>query len=475
MGKAGRGRFFCRHCGWESAQWLGFCRACGAGEPLVEAPPEGERKGRGWLLPLAEGVRELVEVAAGQEERWSLPFPEVERVLGGGLVPGSVLLLAGDPGIGKSTLFLQLAEALAERGPVLYVCGEESPSQVRLRAERLGLKGKGVFLLGETDLGRVLAELDHRSPRAVLVDSIQTLSDADVLSAPGSVGQVRGCALHLLRWAKAHSTPLLMAGHITKSGDVAGPQVLEHMVDVVLRMEGEAQSGLRLLRSEKNRFGSTHEVAFLEMTPSGLREVPDPSRFLLSGRHGDAPGSAVAPVMEGTRPLLVEVQAIAHPSRTTIPLRQATGLERERLIQLAVVLEKWTRLPLSGYDLVVNAAGGWRVREAAADLAVALAVASSLEEVPLPAQTAVVGEVGLLGEVRAVPYLEWRLREAARLGFIRALVPKGGGVASLQVTGLTVEEVPTVAEALGRAGLTPKGRVRDLTPLRTRSPGEERG
>ena len=436
---------------------MGFCSACGSRQPLVEAPSKPPA-GSNWLGYTDGAPQELSEVSLENVPRILLPLPEMNRVLGGGVVPGSVVLMAGDPGIGKSTLLLQVAEAMsgAEVAPrggdgaarVLYVSGEESAPQIRMRAERLGILGTGVYLLGETRLQSMLSWMDSLSPGAVIVDSIQTVASDAVPSAPGSVAQVRECARVLMGWAKAHRTPLFMAGHVTKEGDIAGPRVLEHMVDVVLSLEGEPLSPLRVLRSTKNRFGSTNEVAIFQMDEAGLKEVSDPSQALMSRRQGSLVGSAVVSTLEGSRPLLVEVQALTVPTHNPAPRRVVSGLDGPRLVMLAAVLDRRVGLPLGGQDIIVNVAGGLRVSEPAADLGIALAVASSFRGVPLAEDLVVLGEVGLGGEVRSVSQVERRIQEAARLGLTMAVVPRGMSGGPEHGGDLQVHEVTTLAEAL---------------------------
>ena len=442
--------FFCAHCGNESRQWMGFCHMCGAQDPLVEAPRAKTRRGA-WLPDATSEPVELSRVSEMETPRISLPYPELNRILGGGLVPGSVVLLAGDPGIGKSTLLLQAAAALAdssERGGVLYVSGEESPDQVQMRARRLRVRGQGLYLLGETNLEAVLHWLGQMSVTAVVVDSIQTLYSEGLSAAPGSLIQVRECTRRLLAWAKEHGTPVLLAGHVTKEGDVAGPRALEHMVDVVLYLEGERFGANRLLRGTKNRFGATHEVAVYQMEEQGLVEVHDPSRVLLSHRRGAAVGSAVVAVVEGTRPLLVEVQALTSPAHGPVPRRVVNGMEVNRVIMVAAVLARRAGLPLGGQDIIVNVVGGLRLSEPAADLAVALAIASSFREAPLDDNIVALGEVGLSGEVRPVPQIEQRLQEASRLGFRRAVVGERGRRAEASNGSVEVLEVATLRDAL---------------------------
>jgi DNA repair protein RadA/Sms len=380
-------------------------------------------------------------------------MPETMRVLGGGLVPGSVILLAGEPGIGKSTLLLQLGCAVADSGAaVAYVAGEESPHQIGLRAHRLGLDGAGLQLVSETDVDAIINQLERLSPGLVLVDSIQTLSEGSVGSAPGSIVQVRESAARLIAWAKATQAPVVMTGHVTKEGTVAGPRVLEHAVDAVLYLEGDGLGPFRVLRGVKNRFGSTNEVAVLEMAEDGLREVVDPSSALLAERPQAAPGSVVVPLVEGSRPLLVEVQALVAPSYGTEPRRTATGVDFNRLLLITAVLSRRVGLPLGGNDVIASAVGGLRVTEPAADLAIALAVASSLRDVPLHPELAVVGEIGLTGEVRRVSQVERRLSEAARLGFRRLIVPAATVREGLgPVPGVEVIPVSTVKQAVVEA------------------------
>ncbi|MDE2802031.1 MAG: DNA repair protein RadA [Chloroflexota bacterium] len=454
--------YICPECGTGHNQWMGFCYACGSGEPLVEAAPQRStfsvpRGGRQAARPpvAGHGPTELVNVSLDGDPRIVLPFPELNRVLGGGLVPGSVALLAGDPGIGKSTLLLQVAGALApgveladNRGGVLYVAGEESASQVRMRAQRLGVSGRNLLLLNETAAPDVLGWMERVQPCAVLVDSIQTLHSEASNAAPGSVGQIRECARLLIAWAKTTRTPVIIAGHVTKEGDIAGPRVLEHMVDVVLYLEGESMSALRLLRSEKNRFGSTNEVALFQMDAAGLVEVADPSRQLLAHRNGPLVGSVLAPVLQGTRPMLVEVQALTAPVVGPAPRRVANGLDTNRLVMLATVLSRRSGVPLGSQDVVVNVTGGLRVNETAADLALALAMASSFRDQPLDANVAALGEVGLGGEVRPVAQMGRRLQEAARLGLKRVIAPASAETDPAEAGGLEVVRVTTVSQAI---------------------------
>ncbi len=447
---AKRSLFFCQHCGQESPRWMGFCSGCGERTPLVEAPAQKQSNRRGRLNSQASGEPvELAQVKPEAQPRITTGCGEMDRVLGGGLVPGSLILFAGEPGVGKSTLLLQIAEAVAASGAkVLYVSGEESEQQIKLRAQRLGLKGRGVFLLPETAVEQVIQSLEETRPGLVVVDSIQTLSSADASSSPGSPTQVRDCALQLMQWAKGQRAPVLLAGHVTKDGNVAGPRVLEHMVDAVLYLEGENQGALRLLRSVKNRFGSTHEVAMFQMSGEGLEEVLDPSQALLGERLEGTVGSAIAPILEGTRPLLVEIQALTSLSMQPVPRRTANGIDFHRMIMVSAVLSRRARLALANQDVIVSVAGGLRVSEPAADLALALALASSCRNQPVKPGLVAVGEVGLSGELRSAPQTDRRLAEAARLGFTTGLVPASVEGKLPSIPGLKCVYAPTVGQAL---------------------------
>ncbi|MCH8298494.1 MAG: DNA repair protein RadA [Chloroflexi bacterium] len=418
----------CPSCGNESPKWMGFCPAqgCGSQSPLVETAVVPAAKGRpGWLAGQSIEVVELSSISTADQPRDPLPSSELNRVLGGGVVPGSVVLLAGEPGVGKSTLLLQLAQYAAAKGQkVLYVSGEESPQQIKLRSDRLGFAGEGVLMLPETDLAAVIEKLDSIRPGLAIVDSIQTLYSDDETSGPGSVGQVREAGLRLLRWAKASGTPVFVSGHMTKDGSLAGPRVLEHMVDVVLYLESQEDGGYRVLRAGKNRFGATTEVGVFEMTERGLTDVSDPSKALLSQRAGGSIGAALTPVVEGSRALLLEVQALTSPSQLPAPRRVANGIDYNRLLMLAAVASRRAGLELSGQDIIVNVAGGFRISEPAADLALVLAMASSLYNCPLDPEMFAFGEVGLSAEIRAVSQAQRRVMEAARLGLKRCILPE---------------------------------------------------
>jgi len=424
-------RFICDRCGAESAQWHGKCNACGEWNTLVEfRAPSGRSRAPRPMASAAMPVS-LTAAAAQKHERRRIGLSEVDRVLGGGLVPGAFVLLAGDPGIGKSTLLLQSASSFAENhGACLYASGEESLGQVAMRLRRLEPIGGQLLFLAETDVSAVEEQVAQVKPQLLVVDSIQSLHSPDSAALPGSPSQVRDCATRLLRVAKEVGVPTFLVGHVTKDGSVAGPRLLEHMVDTVLSLEGDPHSGHRVLRSTKNRFGSTDEIGLFQMTEKGLEGVPDASAALLAERRAGVPGSSVAAAVEGSRPLLVEIQALvsAAPAYGS-PRRSVTGVDYDRTCLILAVLEKRAGLSLVSQDVFVNVPGGIKVTEPALDLGLALAVASSVREQALPADMACIGEVGLTGEIRGVPRLGARLSELGRRGFRRCLVPAGAGVA----------------------------------------------
>lgn len=426
MSKADKVIFVCQECGKESGKWLGRCPDCRQWNTMVEmkastlAPPSRP------VMPINPPM-ELSQVTLEATDRIPLPLGEFNRVLGAGLVAGSLVLISGDPGIGKSTLLLQASASVASNtSSVVYVTGEETAYQIKLRAERLGLTGQGLFIMAETDLEAVLEHIEQMSPGLLVVDSIQTVYLPGMESVPGSITQVRECTMRLMQWAKLRGVPVFISGHVTKEGAIAGPRVLEHIVDVVLYLEGEPFSAYRLLRCVKNRFGSTNEVGVFEMKAEGMIEVENPSRAFLSQRGTEAIGSAVVPTIEGSRPLLVEIQALTTTTAFGMPRRTANGIDFNRLLLVTAVLTKRVGLKLGNQDIMVNVTGGLRVGEPAADLGMALAIASSLRDIEVAPQTAAVGEVGLSGELRAASQLERRLNEAARLGFKRCIVPKVG-------------------------------------------------
>ncbi len=436
MAKAAERRrtiYICQECGHESARWMGFCPSphCDSTRPLTEravAPAAGDAKSRraSWVGQASSEPLALAEVSTSSQPRIALPSAELNRVLGGGIVPGSVSLLTGEPGVGKSTLLLQLANSLSSNNSginqVLYVTGEESPVQIKLRADRMGISGQGILLLAETDVDTILERLGESQPGLVIVDSIQTLQCDGEASGPGSVGQVRESALRLLRWAKSANRPVLMSGHMTKDGTLAGPRVLEHMVDVVLHLESQESGGFRVLRAAKNRFGSTDEVGVFLMNEHGLDDVSDPSRAI--SPHGTGPqlGAITTPVLEGSRALLLEVQALTNFSQLPAPRRVSNGVDHNRLLMLTAVASRRTGLEIAGHDVIVSVAGGFRATEPAADLAIILAIASCYRNALL-APAAAFGEVGLSAELRAVPQAQRRVNEAARLGLTRCILP----------------------------------------------------
>ncbi len=442
----GRTVFVCQQCGREELKWLGRCPGCQEWNTFVEqrvaAPVSTFRRTSPLNQPL-----ELSQVAIEAADRFPIPISEFNRVLGGGLVPGSLILTGGDPGIGKSTLLLQVSALVAHsHGTVVYVSGEETQHQIKLRAERLGIKGDNLYLLAETDLGVILEQVEELSPSMVVIDSIQAVYLPDVETAPGSITQVRECTMKLMNWAKLGAVPVFIVGHVTKDGSIAGPRVLEHIVDAVLYLEGESFSSYRLLRCVKNRFGSTNEIGIFEMKGQGLVEVDNPSRAFLSQRYGEAVGSTVVPVLEGSRPLLVEIQALTNPTSFGQPRRTANGVDFNRLLLVSAVLSRRLGLKLGNQDIMVNVAGGMKIGEPAADLGMALAIISSSRDVAIDPELAVVGEVGLSGELRAVSQLDRRVNEASRLGFKRCLVPKtGSGTAAEDIQIITAS---TLREAI---------------------------
>lgn len=442
--------FICQECGRESVKWLGRCPDCNGWNTFLEVArdPRGGRRQATHASALAP--QQLCDVSGEETPRLGLSMSECNRVLGGGIVPGSLVLIGGDPGIGKSTLLLQLSDLIAGDGrKVVYVTGEESPSQVKLRANRLGLGGKSLFILAETNMSAVLEFLSSASPSMVVVDSIQTVYLEGVDSAPGSVPQVRECTMELMRWAKTTNVPVMLSGHVTKEGAIAGPRVLEHIVDAVLYLEGEPYSAYRLLRGVKNRFGSTNEVGVFEMSGAGLVEVANPSEAFLSQRSRDAVGSAVVPTLEGSRPLLVEIQALTSATSFGMPRRTANGIDFNRLLLIAAVLTKRAGLALGNQDIIVNVAGGLKVNEPAADLGIALAIASSLRGAAIDPTMVVMAELGLSGELRAVPHVDRRIGEAAKLGFGRCLLPETARAVAPE--GIVITRAESVREALRKA------------------------
>jgi DNA repair protein RadA/Sms len=432
---------------------MGRCPDCGEWNTLVETVVETVKFGfsaaqSSQSLLGRSTPQVLTEIMADSYRRTMLPMEEFNRVLGGGLVPGSLVLIGGDPGIGKSTLLLQMSAALATEGAVLYVSGEESAQQIKLRANRLDVSTDRLFILTETNTAAILEHIRQMTPSFLIVDSIQTVYMDELQSAPGSVSQVRECAARFQEVAKGQNIPVFLIGHVTKTGVIAGPRVLEHMVDTVLYLEGERFNTYRLLRSVKNRFGATNEIGIFEMNDTGLSEVPNPSEVFLSERLPNASGSSIAITMEGTRPLLVEVQALATTTSFGNPRRTANGVDMNRLLLLIAVLTKRVGLRLIDQDIFVNVVGGLQVDEPASDLAVAVAMASSFYNRPVAADIALVGEIGLSGELRVVSHLETRLKEAASLGFKRCLVPASNQLKQIKSPPLELSPARSVKEAL---------------------------
>jgi len=454
-------RYVCQACGDSFLRWEGQCRSCSAWNSLVEtlvreAPPAARRRAAPSAGTSPVSLADLTEADVA---RIPVGIGEVDRVLGGGLVPGSLVLVGGEPGIGKSTLLLQAAAGLSAAGSILYATGEESSAQVRLRAVRLGLLrgavAAAVTVFAESSVARIVETARATRPVALIVDSIQTATVDELEGPAGSVGQVRESALRYMELAKGDGVAVLLVGHVTKEGSLAGPKTLEHLVDAVLSVEGDRSGGLRLVRATKNRFGSTEEVGVLEMGEAGLREVPDPARAFLVEHDADAPGSVVGATLEGSRALLVEVQALVAPTGYGTPRRTAIGLDPGRLALLVAVLARRAGIGLGGHDVYANLAGGLATDDPGLDLAVAIALASTFRDRPVAAGTVAIAEIGLLGELRPVAGLERRLREAARLGFIRAIVPAGRG-APPSIPGITIVTVRSVREALDVA-LDPAG------------------
>jgi DNA repair protein RadA/Sms len=444
--------FQCQSCGYSSPKWLGKCPDCGAWNSFSEerqTPKSLKSFAGGSAGPMA-----LSSITGGIEKRVPVGIAELDRVLGGGLVEGAVILVGGDPGIGKSTIILQAVSRIASgMGTVLYVSGEESPEQIKLRAERLSVNSDKIMLLPETVVEHILGEADRLKPSAIVIDSIQTIYTEEMTSAPGSVGQIRESAAKMMFYAKRSGTPVFLIGHVTKEGAIAGPRVLEHLVDTVLYFEGDRGHPFRILRTIKNRFGSTNEIGVFEMTDSGLREISNPSELFLSERPLNTSGSIVLASIEGTRPLLVELQALVSPTTFGMPRRTSMGIDFNRLNLLIAVLEKKGGIHLGGMDVFINVVGGLKITEPAADLGIIAAVVSSFRELPLDPQTFVFGEIGLSGEVRAVAQGEARMKEAAKVGFRRAIVPAGNSERLKDNFGLTISGVRNIDEAIEHIGI----------------------
>lgn len=419
--------FVCSDCGAEYSRWSGKCPSCNAWNTLTEEVRSTEKPHAAasrYVQSAQNRVQPITQVKSGEEERTQTRIAELDRVLGGGIVKGSLILIGGDPGIGKSTILLQISGQLCQNSRLLYVSGEESDKQIKLRANRLSVASDQLLLLTETNMDTIIETAEQLKPDFLMIDSVQTMYTERLTGAPGSVGQVREVTLSLMQYAKSTGTPVFVVGHVTKEGAIAGPKILEHMVDCVLYFEGDRHQTFRILRSVKNRFGSTNEIGVFEMTESGLIEVPNPSSLFLTDRPEDISGSCVLATMEGTRPILAEIQALLSPSAFSLPRRTANGADYNRIIMLMAVLEKRAGLNLAGQDAYINVIGGLRLDEPAADLGLVLAIASNFKNRPLSPKLAVFGEVGLTGEIRAVSQAERRVTEAAKLGFETIIVPQ---------------------------------------------------
>ena len=444
--------FYCTECGNESLKWQGRCAACGAWNTIVEQPLTEAMKKKSAIPSARNGglrrPRSIAEVEAVDELRFNTGMSELDRVLGGGAVKGSLVLVGGAPGIGKSTLMLQICDHLCHFSNVLYVSGEESERQIKLRAQRLGIREEGLYLYSETNLDDIVAAVEDQKPDVLIVDSIQTIYNGDSGSSPGSVAQVKECTLALMHLAKGMGVTVFVVGHINKEGSLAGPKVLEHMVDCVLHFEGEEHNSYRILRAAKNRFGATNEIGVFEMVDRGLVEVPNPSEAMLSGRPENMPGSCVTCVMEGVRPVLAEVQALLAPSAYGNSRRTSNGFDYNRAMMMLAVLEKRGGLMLSNCDFYVNVIGGLTLDEPAADLALIVALTSSFRDKPVPYDLAAIGEVGLTGELRSVNAVTQRLSEVRRLGFTKCLVPSRSSGKLIAPDGLDLIRVGNIREAI---------------------------
>lgn len=442
--------FFCTSCGNETPKWQGKCPACGAWNTLQEHTAKPVAAGRATTSPvgISRHAQKISALDTAEDIRFSTGMGELDRVLGGGAVAGSLVLVGGAPGIGKSTLLLQICNSLCSGRTVLYISGEESERQLKMRSIRLGVCAENLYILSETRLSDILDSVHASNPDILIIDSIQTLYNEENESTPGSISQVKDCTMALMQLSKSFGITVFVVGHINKDGAIAGPKVLEHMVDCVLYFEGDPNSSYRLLRAAKNRFGSTNEIGVFEMRDTGLMEVPNPSQMLLAGRPESAPGTCVACVMEGTRPILAEVQALVAKTTFNVPRRTADGFDFNRAALLIAVAEKRANMKLSVFDAYINVIGGLRLDEPGADLPVILAIASSYRDTPIADDLVAIGEVGLTGEIRSVSNLNQRLQEVARLGFKKCIIPKGGTDKLEIPQGLAVYRVRNIREAI---------------------------
>ncbi len=440
--------FLCQECGYETRGWLGKCPACNSWnsfvEEIVDRKPD-VRVAKSVLAPVL-----IEDVMIDNEERYTTGINELDRVLGGGMVRGSLVLVGGDPGIGKSTLLMQVCGQADINSYILYVSGEESAKQIKLRADRLDIKSGRILLLSETDISSIKEVIEQKKPELVIIDSVQTMFSDQISSAPGSVSQVRAVTVELMKISKGLGITVIIVGHVTKEGTLAGPRVLEHMVDTVLYFEGERHLSYRILRAVKNRFGSTNEIGIFEMSGAGLKEVKNPSEMMLSGRPENVPGSVAVACLEGTRPVLIEVQALVCPTSFGMPRRMATGVDYNRVTLLMAVLEKRVGMQLHSYDAYVNVAGGMKVDEPACDLGIVMAIASSFKNKPVSSDAVLIGEVGLTGEIRAVNHIDKRVMEAMRIGFKQCIIPEGNTkiIDQLKSSDTKIEAVANVYQAL---------------------------
>ncbi len=448
MAKA-KTQFVCSECGYTSVKWSGKCPSCNEWNTLVEEVVEIAPAGKAKIVSAPAKIITFDKIPLESEKRFSTGIGEFDRVLGGGVVPGGVCLAGGEPGIGKSTLFLQVAKLLSAFGNVLYVSGEESPAQIKMRAQRLGV-AENIYLMAETEVGSILAGVEELKPKFLILDSIQTLYDANLSSAPGSVAQVRGCASRITQAAKRMGIATFIIGHVTKEGAIAGPRVLEHIVDTVLYFEGERTSNLRILRAVKNRFGSTDEIGVFEMRDMGMMEVKNPTMLFEGDFADDLSGVSIFAATQGTRPMLLEIQALCAHTQLNIPRRLCSGVDNNRLYMICAVLEKKIGLKLYNEDIFVNVAGGIKVKEYAADMAMAMSIVSSLRNLPIPRDTAFIGEIGLSGEIRHVSQLSRRVSECAKMGVKRVFVPRYSMEAGMDKN-LKVEGVGTLSDVLAKA------------------------